>query len=116
MREQEHRQTARRLHQRDDQADRDRDSVISQPDAALYIQPPILETSVAVQITAKAGWRNGAQGEDDDEAAAPPIRAARASLIPHAGGLCASQRPASAAANSSASAALTAAGSSLVMV
>jgi hypothetical protein len=28
--------------------------VINQPDAALYIQPPTLETSVAVQITAKA--------------------------------------------------------------
>ena len=34
--------------------------VISQPDAALYIQPPTLDTSVAVQITANAGWRNGA--------------------------------------------------------
>src|SRR5271169_1058568 len=34
--------------------------VISQPQAALYIQPPTLETNVAVQITAKAGWRNGA--------------------------------------------------------
>jgi hypothetical protein len=34
--------------------------VISQPLAALYIQPPTLETSVAVQITVKAGWRNGA--------------------------------------------------------
>jgi hypothetical protein len=34
--------------------------VISQPEAALYIQPPTLETSVAVQITANAGWRNGA--------------------------------------------------------
>jgi len=27
----------------------------SQPEAALYIQPPTLETSVAVQITANAG-------------------------------------------------------------
>src|ERR1700740_2456855 len=34
--------------------------VISQPDAALYIQPPTLETSVAVQMTVNAGWRNGA--------------------------------------------------------
>jgi hypothetical protein len=37
--------------------------VISQPDAALYIQPPTLETKVAVQITANAGWRNGAANE-----------------------------------------------------
>ena len=29
--------------------------VISQPDAALYIQLPTLETTVAVQSTAKAG-------------------------------------------------------------
>jgi hypothetical protein len=29
--------------------------VMSQPHAALYIQPPTLETNVAVQITAKAG-------------------------------------------------------------
>src|SRR5665213_2991769 len=41
--------------------------VMSQPDAALYIQPPTLDTSVAVQITAKAGWRNGAK--DDARAA-----------------------------------------------
>ncbi len=34
--------------------------VISHPDAALYIQPPTLETSVAVHTTAKTGWRNGA--------------------------------------------------------
>ena len=33
---------------------------MSQPDAALYIQPPILDTSVAVQMTANALWRNGA--------------------------------------------------------
>jgi hypothetical protein len=33
---------------------------MSQPEAALYIQPPTLETSVAVQITANAAWRNGA--------------------------------------------------------
>src|SRR5467141_3789362 len=45
--------------------------VISQPDAALYIQPPTLETRVAVQITAKAGWRNAAANDADclDEAA-----------------------------------------------
>ncbi len=34
--------------------------VISQPEAALYIQPPTLETSVAVHITVNAMWRNGA--------------------------------------------------------
>ena len=33
---------------------------MSQPDAALYIQPPILDTNVAVQMTANALWRNGA--------------------------------------------------------
>ena len=33
---------------------------MSQPEAALYIQPPTLETTVAVQITVKAEWRNGA--------------------------------------------------------
>jgi hypothetical protein len=38
-------------------------SVISQPDAALYIQPPMFETTVAVQITAKTECRNGLQGE-----------------------------------------------------
>ena len=34
--------------------------VMSQPDAALYIQSPILDTSVAVQITANGVWRKGA--------------------------------------------------------
>ena len=34
--------------------------VISQPEAALYIQPPTLETTVAVHITVNAVWRNGA--------------------------------------------------------
>lgn len=34
---------------------------MSQPQAALYIQPPTLETKVAAQITAKATWRNGAE-------------------------------------------------------
>ena len=33
---------------------------MSQPEAALYIQPPTLDTSVAVQITTNAAWRNGA--------------------------------------------------------
>src|ERR1700729_1243613 len=37
--------------------------VINQPDAALYIQPPTLDTSVAVQITANTGWRNGAAND-----------------------------------------------------
>ena len=36
---------------------------MSQPDAALYIQPPTLETTVAVHITAKAVWRNGAAND-----------------------------------------------------
>ena len=34
--------------------------VMSQPEAALYIQLPTLETSVAVHITANAGCRNAA--------------------------------------------------------
>ena len=33
--------------------------VISQPDAAVYIQVPMLETTVAVHSTVKVGWRNG---------------------------------------------------------
>ena len=37
--------------------------VISQPDAALYIQPPIFEITVAVQMTAKVLCRNGLQAE-----------------------------------------------------
>src|SRR5208282_3288455 len=37
--------------------------VISQPEATLYIQPPMFETTVAIQITAKVRWRNGAQAE-----------------------------------------------------
>jgi hypothetical protein len=37
--------------------------VISQAEAAVYIQVPRLATTVAVQITAKAGWRNGLHGE-----------------------------------------------------
>src|ERR1700730_18059283 len=40
--------------------------VINQPDAALYIQPPMSETTVAVQITAKIAWRNGLHGEGAD--------------------------------------------------
>lgn len=38
--------------------------VISQPDAALYIQLP-LETRVAVQITAKTGWWNVAANDGE---------------------------------------------------
>src|SRR5437879_6306007 len=37
--------------------------VISQPDAALYIQPPTFEITVAAQTTAKTGCRNGLQAE-----------------------------------------------------
>jgi hypothetical protein len=52
--------------------------VISQPDAAPYIQAPTLETSVAVQITAKTGWRNAAANDPDFrldfcEGAAAPV-------------------------------------------
>jgi hypothetical protein len=61
-----------------------------------------LETSVAVQMTVNAEWRNGAAWIGGSGA--------------HQPGLCASQRPLSAAAKSSATAALTASGSSLVMV
>ena len=45
--------------------------VISQPEAALYIQPPILETSVAVQMTANTGWRNGAANDETLTAPVP---------------------------------------------
>src|SRR5271169_1133222 len=34
--------------------------VMSQPEATLYIQPPMFETTVAVQITANVRLRNGA--------------------------------------------------------
>jgi hypothetical protein len=37
---------------------------MSQPDATLYIQPPIFDTTVAVQMTAKVRWRNGAHAEE----------------------------------------------------
>jgi hypothetical protein len=33
---------------------------MSQPDATLYIQPPMFETTVAAHITVNARWRNGA--------------------------------------------------------
>jgi len=45
--------------------------VMNQPEAALYIQPPTLETSVAVQITANAAWRNGATKTTDLPEVAP---------------------------------------------
>ena len=47
--------------------------VISQPEAALYIQPPTLETSVAVHITANAGWRNGATNDTVLAEVAPDV-------------------------------------------
>ena len=37
--------------------------VISHADAELYIQPPMFDTSVALQTTAKVACRNGLQGE-----------------------------------------------------
>src|SRR5271154_3053219 len=37
--------------------------VMSQADATLYIQPPMLETTVAIQINANTRWRNGAHAE-----------------------------------------------------
>jgi hypothetical protein len=37
--------------------------VMSQPDAALYIQVPMFDTTVAVHITAKAAWPNGFHGD-----------------------------------------------------
>ena len=37
--------------------------VISQPEAALYIQVPILAITVAVHSTAKFVWRKGLHGE-----------------------------------------------------
>src|SRR4051812_8776994 len=40
-----------------------RSVVISQADAALYIQPPMLDTMVASQIVLKRPCRNGAHGE-----------------------------------------------------
>src|SRR5579862_7516262 len=37
--------------------------VMSQPEATLYIQPPIFDTTVAPQMTAKVLWRKGAHAE-----------------------------------------------------
>jgi hypothetical protein len=36
---------------------------MSQPDAALYIQVPMLATTVAIQTTVKVVWRKAIQGE-----------------------------------------------------
>src|SRR5215469_9411568 len=47
--------------------------VISQLDAAVYIQVPILAARLAVQITVKAGWRNGPQAEACGGGAAGPL-------------------------------------------
>jgi hypothetical protein len=50
--------------------------VISQLDAAVYIHVPVLAARLAVQITVKAGWRNGLQAEAcGGGAAGPPARA-----------------------------------------
>jgi hypothetical protein len=37
--------------------------VINHADAELYIQPPMFDTSVAIQTIVKVGWRNGLHGE-----------------------------------------------------
>jgi hypothetical protein len=37
--------------------------VMSQPDATLYIQPPMFETTVAVHTSAKVRLRNGAHAD-----------------------------------------------------
>src|SRR5580693_5865134 len=47
--------------------------VMSQPDAALYIQPPTLETRVAVQITTKTGWWKAAANDPDLRDEAVPL-------------------------------------------
>jgi len=36
---------------------------MSQPLATLYIQPPMFDTTVAIQISVNALWRNGAHAE-----------------------------------------------------
>jgi hypothetical protein len=38
--------------------------VISHPEAALYIQLPMLAMTVAVHSTENVAWRNGLQGEE----------------------------------------------------
>ena len=47
-------------------------TVINQPEAALYIQVPMLETTVAVQITVNALCRNAPQGERATDAVLSP--------------------------------------------
>jgi hypothetical protein len=37
---------------------------MSHPEAAEDIHPPMFETTVAIQMTVKVLWRNGAQGDD----------------------------------------------------
>src|SRR5215831_17373780 len=64
--------------------------VISQLDAAVYIQLPILAARLAVQITVKAEWRNGLQAEACVGGAAGPFARAdglRPSLGKLSGGL-----------------------------
>jgi hypothetical protein len=38
--------------------------VMSHPEAAEDIQPPIFETTVAIQMTVNVRWRNGPHGDD----------------------------------------------------
>jgi len=45
---------------------------MSQPDAALYIQVPTFETTVAIQMIAKARCRKGAR-EEAARSEAPPL-------------------------------------------
>src|ERR1700722_10665986 len=37
--------------------------VMSQPHATLYIQPPIFDTTVAIQMSVNVRWRKGAHAE-----------------------------------------------------
>jgi hypothetical protein len=43
---------------------------MNQPEAALYIHEPMLETTVAIQTTVKVLWWNAFQGERDFSGAA----------------------------------------------
>ena len=56
---------------------------MSQPDAALYIQPPTFETRVAVHMTAKALWRNGAANDTALTAVAPVLVSSLSPAIRH---------------------------------
>jgi hypothetical protein len=61
--------------------------VISQPDAVLETQPPILEITVAIQRTVNAGRRKGLQREGGAGALAAALASApisQPSLIPQA--------------------------------